>query len=373
MADQIDVLIIGGGLAGLVSALELIKAGHSVTLVERKTYPFHKVCGEYVSNEVRRYVESLGVDLARIGVADIHRLQVSAPSGRSLESELDLGGFGISRYRFDNELYQLGKAAGVRFLLNKQVDTVTFQEAQNGSFTALLNDGQLLTSRLVIGAYGKRSKLDRTLNRAFTQRPSPYLGVKYHIQLPFPDDTIALHNFPHGYCGLSAIEDNRYCLCYLTTREHLRRFGAIPQMEQAVLYQNPHLRNVFENARFLYDKPEVINEISFAPKRAVENHMLMAGDSAGLITPLCGNGMAMAIHSARLVSSLSTTFLQGQISRTQLEDQYQRRWSAQFTRRLWFGRHIQQLFGHPLLTEVTVRTFATFKPALRMLIRQTHG
>ena len=116
-----DVVIIGGGLAGLVSALELTRAGHTVTLVERKTYPFHKVCGEYVSNEVKPYIESLGIDLTGLGATDIRRFQVSAPSGRLLESKLDLGGFGISRYRLDYELYQLGLVAGVQFLLGQSV------------------------------------------------------------------------------------------------------------------------------------------------------------------------------------------------------------------------------------------------------------
>ena len=47
-----DVIIIGGGLAGLTSALHLSKKGFKVTLIEKHDYPRHKVCGEYLSNEV---------------------------------------------------------------------------------------------------------------------------------------------------------------------------------------------------------------------------------------------------------------------------------------------------------------------------------
>lgn len=368
-----DVIIIGGGLAGLVSALELARAGHAVTLVERKTYPFHKVCGEYVSNEVKPYVESLGVDLAGLRAADIRRFQVSAPSGRLLESQLDLGGFGISRYVLDYELYQLGLVAGVRFQLGKQVDDVTFD---NDWFAVTLNDGDVLTSRLVLGTFGKRAKLDKSLNRSFTRdtaNRSPYIGVKYHVRVDLPDDVIALHNFSDGYCGMSAIEGDKYCICYLTTRENLRRHGSIPDMERAVLYRNPHLKAVFSAAEFLYDKPEVINEVSFAPKRAVENHILMAGDSAGLITPLCGNGMAMAIHGAKFASELSTAFLRGQLTRVELESQYQLGWSERFARRLWVGRTVQKLFGKPWVSEAGAWAFGAVKPALWAVMRQTHG
>lgn len=365
-----DVVIVGGGLAGLVSALELARAGHTVTLVERKTYPFHKVCGEYVSNEVKGYIESLGVDLAGLGAADIRRFQVSAPSGRLLESKLDLGGFGISRYVLDYELYQLGLAAGVQFWLGKSVDNVRFA---NDQFIITLSDGTTLTSRLVLGTFGKRSKLDKSLNRAFTRQLSPYVGVKYHVRADLPDDVIALHNFSDGYCGMSAIEGGNYCVCYLTTRQNLRRHGSIPDMERAILHRNPHLKLLFSTAEFLYHKPEVINEISFAPKRAVEGHILMAGDSAGLITPLCGNGMAMAIHGAKFVSELSSAFLKNQLTRSELENRYQRGWSERFARRLWVGRSVQKLFGKPWLTEAGAWAFDAFKPALRTVMRQTHG
>ncbi|GAB3938136.1 NAD(P)/FAD-dependent oxidoreductase [Larkinella terrae] len=364
------VIIIGGGLAGLVSGLELARAGHPVTIIERKTYPFHKVCGEYVSNEVRPYIESLGVDLRNLGATHIDRFQFTSPSGRLLETPLDMGGFGLSRYRFDYTLYQLAQSAGVRFLLGKQAENVTFQSDQ---FSVELNDGQALTSCLVIGAFGKRSKIDKQLNRTFMQKPSPYLGVKYHIRINAPADTIALHNFRNGYCGLSSIEDGKFCLCYLTTRENLRPYGNIPAMEQAVLFQNPHLKHIYENAEFLYEKPEVINEFSFAPKRAVEQHVLMAGDSAGLITPLCGNGMALAIHSGKLVSELASSFLTGKITREQLETRYEKEWKNRFARRLWVGRTVQRLFGDKWLSEITVSAFGAFKPLLRGVIRQTHG
>lgn len=366
-----DVIIIGGGLAGLVSSLELARAGFGVTLVERKTYPFHKVCGEYVSNEVRPYVESLGVNLDGLGAARINRFYLSAPSGRLLTAPLDLGGFGISRYTLDDELYQLGLAAGVRFRLGQTVDDVRFSD---DSFTVSLSNGEALAARLVLGTFGKRTKLDRTLDRAFMAKPSPYVGVKYHISsIDFPTDVIALHNFPDGYCGMSAIEDDKYCLCYLTTRRNVRAHGSIAAMEQAVLTQNPHLRAVFEQATFLYDRPEVINEISFAPKRAVENHILMAGDAAGLITPLCGNGMAMAIHGAKLVSGLAARFLRQELDRPTLERTYQRDWSRLFGRRLWVGRTVQNLFGQSWLSEAAVATFGFVKPALRTVMRQTHG
>ncbi len=370
-----DVIIIGGGLAGLVSSIELARAGHTITVVERKHYPFHRVCGEYVSNEVRPYLESLGLDLTALGAVSITQFRLTAPNGRALTAPLDMGAFGLSRYTLDLALYQLAERVGVRFILNQQVENVTFA---NDTFTVDTATGDSQQAQLVLGSFGKRSRLDKTMNRPFMNAASPYIGVKYHIRgqpglTRFRADEIALHNFQDGYCGMSMIENNTFCLCYLTTRHNLRQHGTIPQMERAVLHRNPILRQVFESAEFLWDKPEVINEISFSPKAAVENHLLMVGDAAGLITPLCGNGMAMAIHGGKIAGKLASSFLQGQINRPDLERQYQTAWSQQFARRLWVGRHVQQLFGSARVTDAAVRFFGAFPPLLSAVIRQTHG
>ena len=140
--------------------------------------------------------------------------------------------------------------------------------------------------------------------------------MKYHLRLPgFPRNLIALHNFADGYAGISAIEDDKLCFCYLTTRANLKRHGTIAAMEREVLARNPHLREILAQAEFLYPQPEVINEISFAPKQPVEQHVLMCGDAAGLITPLCGNGMAMALHGAALAAAAAHDFLSGHTTR----------------------------------------------------------
>ncbi|TGE21633.1 FAD-dependent oxidoreductase [Hymenobacter aquaticus] len=367
-----DVLIIGGGLGGLTAALDLRQRGYAVALVERKHYPFHKVCGEYVSNEVLPYLRRLGVDPAPLGPAAISRFTLSSPAGRTLACPLDLGGFGVSRYALDYFLCQAAEARGVAVHQGATVSEVTFDETAQ-RHTVQLTDGRQLTARVVLGAYGKRANLDRQLQREFFQQRSPYVGVKYHLRLDFPRDTIALHNFADGYAGLSAIEDGKYCFCYLTTRQNLKAHGTIAEMERQVLAQNPYLRAVLREAEFLYDQPEVINEISFAPKNPVESHVLMCGDAAGLITPLCGNGMAMAIHGAERAAVHIDRFLRGQVARPALETAYAHDWQQHFGPRLWVGRAVQRLFGRPLLSEVVVGGMRHWPGGVRALMRRTHG
>jgi flavin-dependent dehydrogenase len=144
-------------------------------------------------------------------------------------------------------------------------------------------------------------------------------------------------------------------------------------MERQVLFKNPYLKKIFSESEFLYEKPETINEISFETKGPIEQHLLMSGDAAGMITPLCGNGMALAIHSAKVVSEMVHQFLQGAINRSQLENQYAQQWRALFAKRLWAGRQIQNLFGSEWASNLAVN-LARYTPSIaQFLVKQTHG
>src|SRR5215510_11531597 len=99
----------GGGLAGLALAIQSVRAGYSVVLFEREKYPFHKVCGEYISLESWNFLQDLGVPLSDMQLPVIRNLMVSAPNGKYIESPLPLGGFGISRFTIDNLLATLAR------------------------------------------------------------------------------------------------------------------------------------------------------------------------------------------------------------------------------------------------------------------------
>jgi flavin-dependent dehydrogenase len=362
-------IIIGGGLAGLIAANVLGQSGIACTVIERKNYPFHRVCGEYISNETVPYLRGLGLYPEKFSPAQINRFQLTSVNGKSAELPLGLGGFGISRYTFDEFLYQKAKSIGVEFVLNSEVESILFGDNNFEIKTSQLR----LYADVVIGAFGKRSKLDVKLNRDFINKRSPYVAVKYHIRTDHPLNLISLHNFQDGYCGISNVEDGKSCLCYLTHRNNLKEFGSIKQMEENVLFKNSFLKSIFSNSNFLFDKPETINEISFSTKEPVEDHILMCGDAAGMITPLCGNGMAMAIHSAKIASELVMDFCKEKISRQELEKKYSRQWHSQFAKRLWTGRQIQRLFGSVNASDLAVNIARRAKPVANFLISKTHG
>jgi menaquinone-9 beta-reductase len=372
--EQFDIAIIGGGLAGLALSIQAAKAGYKTVLFEKDQYPFHRVCGEYISLESWDFLERLGLPLSKMNLPIIKTLQVTAPNGKLFQTQLPLGGFGISRYTLDYELSKIAKAVGVVVLENTKVTDVIYEnELFNVQCTTLHAQ-----CRTASASFGKRSNLDVKWNRNFIQQKpnklNNYIGVKYHIKTNYPSDTIALYNFENGYCGISQIEDGKYCLCYLTTAENLKASNnSIEQMQENILYKNPHLKNIFTEAEFLYDSPVTISQISFDNKSQVENHVLLLGDAAGMITPLCGNGMSMALHGSKIAFENIHLFLQQKISRAEMERLYVQQWKQQFAHRLRTGRIIQRFFGKSSITNLFIQSFKSLPFLAKPLIKQTHG
>ncbi len=365
-----DVIIIGGGLAGLSTALHLSKAGFEIALIEKYTYPHHKVCGEYVSNEVLPYLNFLGVDPLNEGAKKISKLEFTDRNGKSIELNLPLGGFGMSRYALDNLLFQ--KAEKKVAFIFETVEKIVFEKnlfniktQQKGSYNA----------NFIVGAYGKRSNLDSFLNRKFMMQNSPWLAVKSHFEYDMPEDKVALHNFSGGYCGLSKTETNAVNACYLATFKSFQEiWGILTSFQKNVLSQNPNLKHFFAQATPLFPKPLTISQISFSNKSPVENHIFMVGDSAGLIHPLCGNGMAMAIHGAKIFSELLMEYYgKEDLNRNKLEREYIMRWNKTFSKRLKTGRAIQNILMNPFTEKIGFQVVKNIPAVLPEIIKRTHG
>ena len=116
-----DVIIIGGGLSGLIASIQLVRSNIACTVIEKKKYPFHRVCGEYTSNETLPFLKREGLFPEIFDTPQITQFQLSTVYGDSTTLPLDLGGFGISRYEFDHFLYKKAIEAGVNFLLETEI------------------------------------------------------------------------------------------------------------------------------------------------------------------------------------------------------------------------------------------------------------
>ncbi|MDX1463141.1 MAG: FAD-dependent oxidoreductase, partial [Marinirhabdus sp.] len=176
-----------------------------------------------------------------------------------------------------------------------------------------------------------------------------------------------------GYCGLSQVETGAVNACYLTTYKAFKSSSSIKNFQTEVVSKNPHLSHFFRHATPLFEKPLTISQVSFYPKEPVVDHILMVGDSAGLIHPLCGNGMAMAIHSAKILSELLLASISNKSARVDIEKAYLQSWKNQFSKPLRMGRYIQNILLQPRLAKSAYALANQFPSMVPKIIKQTHG
>ncbi|WP_445748181.1 NAD(P)/FAD-dependent oxidoreductase [Polaribacter sp.] len=368
--QNFDVVIIGGGLAGLCNAIHLSKFGKKVLLIEKNDYPKHKVCGEYISNEVLPYLAFLDINPFDFGAIKIDEFQLSTTNNKLISAKLPLGGFGISRFTLDEVLAKKAIKNGV-FILQ---DTVVHTNFKKDIFYIETKENQQFTSKIVIGAFGKRSLLDVKMERDFIQKKSPYLGVKIHVKGNFPSNLVALHNFKGGYCGVSNVENNTINLCYITNFSSFKKYKNIEDFQKNVVFKNSFLKEMFQKSTPLFDQPLSISQISFETKKPVENHIIMCGDAAGMIHPLCGNGMSMAIQSAQIASKLILNYLNDEnATRSNLEKEYIRQWNKAFKWRLKAGHFIAKLFRNHKMANFLLQVLRKLPFLVPVIIQQTHG
>jgi len=365
-----DVIIIGGGLAGLSSAIHLSKMGLNILVIEKNSYPKHKVCGEYISNEVLPYLNFLGIDVFKLGAKKIDKFQLSTRKNKLISSELSLGGFGISRFCLDHAMANTAIAHGAEILQ----DTVEDIQFLDDKFSVETKNNGVYKTKMVIGAYGKRANLDIKLKRQFIKKRSPYLAVKTHASGDFPANVVALHNFEGGYCGVSKVENEHINLCYITNLKTFKKFKDINDFQEKVVFKNLYLKEIFSKTAPIFEQPLTISQISFEDKEPIENHILMCGDTAALIHPLCGNGMSMAIRSAQIASVLIIKFFNSEIpNREALEKQYLRAWNSAFKSRLKTGHIVANLFNQSKTSEALMLGLKWFPGILPHIIKRTHG
>lgn len=366
--NKYDVVILGGGLAGLTVALGLAETGKSVALIEKNTYPHHKVCGEYISNEILTYLQSLGIAPFNLGACAITTFEISTHNGDVVSSKLPLGGFGISRYTLDNAMYEKAK-----YHTDFYFENVTTIERKGLKTIIHTSEKKIFEATLVVGAFGKRSLLDKLLNRSFSYKKSSWLAVKAHYKYDFDENKVALHNFEGGYCGLSKVENNSVNACYLTTYNSFKKEKDIASFQKNTMSKNPHLKHFFNEAVPCFSSPLTISQISFDKKPLVEDDIFMVGDSAGLIHPLCGNGMAMAIHSAKIFTDLYKNWYSTNETKKYLAEQYQTHWTRAFQQRLQTGRYVQRLLLQSSSAKIGFRIAKSFPSIVPFIIKKTHG
>jgi flavin-dependent dehydrogenase len=277
-----------------------------VTLIEREPTPRHKVCGEFLSGEALEDLNALGIDLASLGAAPIDHVRLAA-ARRAAEAPLPFPAASLTRKALDTALIAEAIAAGVRVERGRSVQalgrtTSNVWQATSSVWRASLDDGSIREAPTVFLATGKHD----VRGHARPEDPQRWVAFKMYFRLTNAQaDELAraseLMLYPGGYGGIQPVEGGIANLCCVVQQRHLARVGYRWENFLAKIQQDcPHLAMRLAGAEPLLAKPIAITHIPYGYiRRTTENGLYCIGDQAAVIPSFTGDGISIALHTAR--------------------------------------------------------------------------
>ncbi|CAN5565253.1 hypothetical protein BH10PSE14_BH10PSE14_34250 [soil metagenome] len=286
-------LIVGGGPAGLTTALLLARAGAAHLLIERQAETGDALCGGFLSWRTLAMLERLGVRAGALNRDHIRRVSLHS-GGRSATAPLPRPGLAVSRWRLDTILAEHARTAGAA------IETgVTARRHEDGAIH--LADGATLYADTLFLANGKHDL--RGLARPAAARGNdPVLGLRVRLG-PSPvldrmvGGTIELHLFDRGYAGIAAQEDGTVNLCMAVHRSRLDAAGSPEALLTLLGNESPQLG---ERLAFLTQGASVdaIANVPYGWRETTGTPGLFRlGDQAAVIPSLAGEGIGIALES----------------------------------------------------------------------------
>ena len=354
-------LVIGGGLAGSALATWLARAGRRVLLLERERAPHDKVCGEFLSVEAGLYLADLRLDLDALGAVPIERLRL-AGRGRALSAALPFPARSLSRRVLDEALLRGAEAAGVEV---RRGARVTALAGRPGAWEARVEGGGRATGAELFLATGKHDL------RGWRRPPGPQsdlVGFKLHWRLAPAqaadlDRHVELALFPGGYCGLEPVEGGLTNLSLLVRRRRLAELGGgWDALLASVLAACPHLRQRLHGAQPCRARPLAVAGLPYGHvQRGSDDGAWRLGDQAAVIPSFSGDGMSIALHSARLASACLIDGLGA--------DAYQRRLAADVGAQISRATFVSRLLVRPAGQRLALGA-ARIAPALMGMVAE---
>ena len=352
---ETEVVVIGGGVAGCCAAIALRQAGVEVILVEQSCGRPHRFCGEFISAEAADSLAALDIwsAVTELGPNFVRRMALYGTVGEGYHLPLAEHGLGLSRRALDSALIARAVALGARVLEGARVEHVGGSAAEGYHVQVSGRNSQpqaALRSRAVIGAQGKRSSVDRVLGRRFLRHKSRFVGVKVHCRGIERSDAVSLHLFPGGYGGVVTIEDGLTTICLLAKQRVLRASGGSPaDLLSAARAANGPLAALLRRASFVPESWITIGQVPLFPKEPVANGVFMAGDSAGVMPPFLGVGVANAMRSGRVCAELVAGIVRGRQDYRSARQQYESWWQQHCRGLQRWGRLASELLCHPFV------------------------
>jgi menaquinone-9 beta-reductase len=303
---SIDVVVIGGSLAGAACVRELSRAGIDAVAIERDPFPREKVCGGFLSPGAVEILDELDLleKLRCSGAVDVRSARVRS-AGTEVEIRFRRPGLGVSRRTLDALL------ADHSAVEHGFVSTAA--QLHDGRFRILLNGGGEIVAKVLIDAAGK-------LSRFREMKTSQQFGVQFY-EPESRGDVMDFWFFPDGYGGTVSIEGNRSNSCFLIRRNAISRYVGKPNCQ-------------------------VTGPVAY---RSGRSEFIGIGDAGGMIDPFCGEGMHHALDTGRIAAAAVIRGLEEGWSYSRIHREYESERRKRWARKRIVARAARHALQYPLL------------------------
>lgn len=373
MSDE--VLIAGAGPAGSIAALLLARAGVRVRLLDRATFPRDKLCGDTLNPGALHILRRLGIaaDIERAGLP-IRGMVVTGAGGVRVRGEYGPGVLGLSLLRrdLDSMLVQHAVDAGASFEPGVLVHEPLVDESSGGlrvtglRIVSCAGESHDLRAQLTIAADGRRSRIAFHLGLArHPEHPRRWAIGGYFDSVLSCASVGEMHIRCGRYIGVAPVPGGLTNTCVVVSEP---RGGALAEpaaLLVASLRADPSLGERFADAR-LVSAPAVLGPLAVDTNAAGMAGLLLAGDAAGFIDPMTGDGMHFAMRGAELAAVVALGVLEGRITDGPAALARERR--AAFASKFRMNRALRALVASPRAVAWAARAAHLCPAVVRELI-----
>jgi flavin-dependent dehydrogenase len=369
------VLIVGAGPAGSIAALVLARAGVRVRLVDRARFPREKLCGDTLNPGALALLDRLAVSSGiRARALPVTGMLVTGPGGARIQADYEDGirGGAITRRDLDmlllEEAIQAGAAFDTGVVVRAPLMTADGTRLLGVRVAAAASEHDL-RARLVIAADGRHSRLAFNLGLArYASHPRRWAFGAYYSNVEGMTLRGEMHIRPDGYVGVAPVPGGLTNVCVvreLGTSLRAHRIEADTVVMRAIL-SDPVLQERFARARRV-GPVTVLGPLAVESRHVGQPGLLLAGDAAGFIDPMTGDGLRFAIRGAELAAAAALLDLQtGRPMHRKLAAERRREFAAKWR----MNRALRALVASPRAVRIAAALASRWHAPVRMLVAQ---